>query len=562
MNSHFKKAITASIALLLILTVLIQPQTISAASVKISHKSITLRIGHSKKLSLKNLKSSLQSSVVWGSSNKKVATVSSKGKVVAKSIGRAKITATVNGSSYHCNVTVIKQASNTTTKVIIDNGFIPRTTNKAGNASKQFVKSMKGFTLKILYPWENIYGDKKCETGIKDSKNEIKKEYGITIKEEGQFNRYNENLSSELAAKKCANHIYFAQGGFFPSYFQKDYIADLTVAMRTTGVSFNEPWYINQAKNFLNIDGKQYGWIAIEYEYMTPNFIAYNKSLLNKKRLEDPAKLAKQGKWTWDKLEKYSKKFANDKLVVGFGIQDATTLFEQLANQYGTQLTNISRGKAPTTNITNSKVESALETLQSWTTGKNAWCETFQGKQWSYGKTQFQNGKVAFFFGGHDAIQGLRGTKTQNDINIVPFPTKNGSKNYANTCGTGFVAFIPIVHQSKADKILFARNEYYRYTYRFVDRHFQYKWSSYFGKNTTAIKNASDIKFAKNGNKIAFSWLTICESNDEGATRTASIVNEVVSGKATAAQAIQSKKNALAKSYSKVWDGHKITGNV
>ncbi len=440
--------------------------------------------------------------------------------------------------------------------------FIKRTTDSRGNASAKFVKSLKGFTLKILYPWENIYGDKKCETGIKDSINSLKKEYGISIKEEGQFNRYNENLSSELAAKKCDNHVYFAQGGYFPSYFQKGYIADLSQAMRTAGVNFNEPWYMSQAKGFLNIDGKQYGWMATEDEYMTPMFISYNKKLTDKKRLADPAKLAEQGKWTWKTLETYAKKFANDKSVVGFGVADATTLFEQLADQYGTQLTNISRGKAPTTNITNSKVKSALTELASWTVGKNAWCDTFAGKTWSYGKTQFQNGKVAFFYGGHDAIQGLKGTSTQNDINIVPFPTKNGSKNYTNISAASFIAFIPIVHQNNAAKILFARNEYYRYTYRFVDRHFQYKWSSYFGKNTTAIKNASNIKYGKNGNKIKFSWLNVCESNDDGATRTASIVNEVISGKSTPAQAIASKKNALAKSYSEVWEGHRITGNV
>ena len=319
---------------------------------------------------------------------------------------------------------------------------------------------------------------------------------------------------------------------------------------------------MSSAKGFFNIDGKQYGWMATEDEYMTPMFISYNTKLLNKKRLTDPAKLAKQGKWTWKTLETYAKKFANDKNVIGFGIADATTLFEQLADQYGTQLTNLSRGKAPTTNITNSKVKAALTELQSWTTGKNAWCDTFRGKTWSYGKTQFQNGKVAFFYGGHDAIQGLRGTSTQNDINIVPFPTKNGSKNYTNIAAASFVAFIPIVHQNKADKILFARNEYYRYTYRFVDRHFQYKWASYFGKNTTAIKNASDIKYAKNGNKIKFSWLNVCESNDEGSTKTSDIVEAVISNEQTPAQAITSKKNALAKSYSQVWDGHKITGNV
>ena len=44
--------------------------------------------------------------VKWSSSNKKVATVNSKGKVVAKKKGTAKISAKVGGKTYRCKVTV------------------------------------------------------------------------------------------------------------------------------------------------------------------------------------------------------------------------------------------------------------------------------------------------------------------------------------------------------------------------------------------------------------------------------------------------------------------------
>ena len=437
--------------------------------------------------------------------------------------------------------------------------LIERTTNKAGNASAKFIKSLKGFTLKILYPWENIYGDKKCQVAAEESIKEIQNMYGVKIEEEGQFNKYNENLASELAAKNCDNHIYYAQGNYFPSYFQKGYIADLTPAMREAAVDFNDPWYISDAKGFLNIDGKQYGWVAYEDEYTMPSVIIYNKKLLNQKRLADPAKLASQGKWTWDVLEKYAKKFSNDKSVTGF-VGSGVILLEAIANQYGASLTNVSRGAEPTTNIGDSKVKSALTTLGEWTVGKNAWCETFSDKSWSYGKTQLAEGKVAMYYGNHDTIQNFKGTSTQKDIGIAPFPTKKGSKTYTGISDPQFIAFIPIVHQDLASKILFVRNEYYRYNYRFVQRNFQYKWETYFGTNTEAITNAANIKFARNGNKVKFCWTNICETGD--GVSTASVINDVTSGKSTAAQAISSKKTALQKSYSDVWSGHKITGNV
>ena len=463
-----------------------------------------------------------------------------------------------------------KKTTKTTKKKIeagVDNrasstgALIERTTNKAGNASAKFVKSLNGFTLKILYPWENIYGEKRCQQAAMAAIAAVENEFGVKIDEEGAFNRYNENLASELSAKKCENHIYYAQGGFFPSYFEKRYIADLTMPMREAGVDFNDPWYISNAKGFLNIDGKQYGWAAYEDEYAMPFHIIYNSKLLKSKRLKDPAELAKQGKWTWDVLLDYSKKFKDDKNITGFGTCSPILLLEAMCEQYGTSLTKISRGAEPKSNITDSKVKAALTTLGEWTTGKTPLCDTFQGKVWTYPKTQLAEGKVAMYFGSHDDIQNLKGSAAQDDINIVPFPRRKGSKTYTGIASPGFVAFIPSVHQSKAAKILFIRNEYYRHNYRYVDRNFEYKWQTYFGDNKEAINNAAKIKFAKDGNKIRFCWTLLCESPDAGIT-TNTVISEVISGKSTAAQAINSKKNALTKTYSTVWSGHEITGNV
>lgn len=86
----------------------------SAAAVKISSSKLTLTVGQSKTLSLKNNKKA----VTWSSSKKSVATVSSKGKVTAKKAGTATITAKVGTKKYTCKVTVkAKKAENQTCKV-------------------------------------------------------------------------------------------------------------------------------------------------------------------------------------------------------------------------------------------------------------------------------------------------------------------------------------------------------------------------------------------------------------------------------------------------------------
>ena len=459
-----------------------------------------------------------------------------------------------------------KNKKTTTTKIVVakkvnvgTQKLIARTTNRAGSASAKFVKSLKGFTLKILYPWENIYGATKCKAYYTQSMKDVKKAYGINIKEEGKWDRYNESLASELASKKCENHIYYAQQGNFASYFKKGYISDLASAMREAAVDFNDPWYFSGAKGFLNINGKQYGWVPVEDEYTTPFMIIYNKTLLSRKSLTDPAKLASQGKWTWSTLETYAKKFDNDKSVTGMGTVDSEMLVEAIAAQLGTALTQVKKGQSPTTNITNSKVKTALETFSSWCVGKKAWCDTFKDEQWNYAKNKLANGKLAMLFGTHDTVQNLKSAKDNSVFGVAPFPTKNASKSYTGVSIAQFIAFIPIVHQKIASKILFARNEYYRYNYRYADRCARYRWESYLG-DSNAVTNAINIKYGKNGNKIKMSWTSVCEDAEANVT-TASIIKEIVKGKGVAT-AISGKKNALSNTYKKVWKGYKTTGNV
>ena len=77
----------------------------AASNIKISKKKKTLRVGD--KYTLKITGTSKK--VKWKSSNKKVATVNSKGKVKAKKKGTATITAKVGGKKYKCKITVKKQ---------------------------------------------------------------------------------------------------------------------------------------------------------------------------------------------------------------------------------------------------------------------------------------------------------------------------------------------------------------------------------------------------------------------------------------------------------------------
>lgn len=76
--------------------------TVEAASAKLSATKVTLVKGESKTLKVTGTKSK----VIWSSSKKSVATVTSKGKVTAKAKGTAVITAKVGSKKLTCKVTV------------------------------------------------------------------------------------------------------------------------------------------------------------------------------------------------------------------------------------------------------------------------------------------------------------------------------------------------------------------------------------------------------------------------------------------------------------------------
>ncbi len=81
----------------------------AAKKAKISKSKLSLKVGESKKLSVKNLTKKQKKKLKWSSSKKKVASVSKKGKVTAKKKGTAKITAKVGKKKFTCKVTVQKK---------------------------------------------------------------------------------------------------------------------------------------------------------------------------------------------------------------------------------------------------------------------------------------------------------------------------------------------------------------------------------------------------------------------------------------------------------------------
>lgn len=96
-----------------------QTTTVHAAT-KINKTKVTLIKGQTTTLKVTGTKKK----ITWSSSRKSVATVSSKGKVTAKKVGTAKITAKVNGKKYTCTIKVQEpKLSKTKLNVTVGNKY-------------------------------------------------------------------------------------------------------------------------------------------------------------------------------------------------------------------------------------------------------------------------------------------------------------------------------------------------------------------------------------------------------------------------------------------------------
>lgn len=99
-----KKIFAAFLIFVMVLLAIVPQRTDGAAKTKLSKSKATMEVDS--KLTLK-LENAGDEKITWTSGNKKIASVTSKGTVTAKSEGTVKVTAKQNGKKYVCTITVV-----------------------------------------------------------------------------------------------------------------------------------------------------------------------------------------------------------------------------------------------------------------------------------------------------------------------------------------------------------------------------------------------------------------------------------------------------------------------
>lgn len=108
--------------------VLMSGRPAAAKTIKLNSKTVYMAPGDTYQLKVVNTKKK----VVWKSSNKKVVTVSGKGRLKAKKTGKATITARVKGKKLKCKVIVEKKSINRARKLrnyVLSKGKYEKTSN-------------------------------------------------------------------------------------------------------------------------------------------------------------------------------------------------------------------------------------------------------------------------------------------------------------------------------------------------------------------------------------------------------------------------------------------------
>lgn len=144
-----KKIVAFLLTLVLTLTLVPEAQVSAAPKMKLNKARVTVYVGKTIKLKVKNKRT--KKKVKWKSTNKKVATVTKKGRVKAKKAGKATIIAKIGNKKLKCRITVKKRKTTTTTTT---------TTKAESDSKKENVQAEENTILKDRALWKdckNLY---------------------------------------------------------------------------------------------------------------------------------------------------------------------------------------------------------------------------------------------------------------------------------------------------------------------------------------------------------------------------------------------------------------------
>lgn len=196
-------------------------------------------------------------------------------------------------------------------------------------------------------------------------------------------------------------------------------------------------------------------------------FMGYNKTMLKDLGLEDPQKLWKEGKWTWDKFEEYAKKATKDTNgdskpdVYGYGGIWTNMLDGLVMNNGGSIAGTKKEG------LDSKPVTQALEFMRKLYNDDKC-ARTWNSKDWNDNLNAWSDGKVLFWNAQawslkqqSDAVA-KDGGEIPFEYAVVPYPSGPNSDGTPHSPYAGNWYMIP-VGVKDAGKVLQVMEEFYNW---------------------------------------------------------------------------------------------------
>lgn len=315
-----------------------------------------------------------------------------------------------------------------------------------------------GKTVTFIYEYQpsNEYGIDPSRDLELDRIKELNKKYNVKIVMKKGAANYNEAIVSSIAAGSPIGNVIRINGNKNYDFIKAGLCADLTSAMKSTGINMTASHYNQRVNKYYNVNGKQYvASLIIPQEPDAYELWFYNKDVLSELGYKSDyiQSLYKKGNWTWAEATKLfaaaTKKSANGTITrYALGDSMAFRLVTTLALSNNGKIGGVNSKGAPTVNLGSANVRAAMQQVYDWG-AVNKYIAPTQGDE-TY--TKFKKGEL--FMCAAPAGQAKQFYNSGVNFGVIYAPKgPNGKKNVAPV-NAGNAFMIPVTYQKDADKYL------------------------------------------------------------------------------------------------------------
>ena len=327
----------------------------------------------------------------------------------------------------------------------------------------------KKATITLAYSWDPIPTVKTAASEREEKRiAELEAKYNCKIeRKQGRATGYLEAILTTTAAGKPMGDIMMTQDGQIPASYKAGVFADLSPAMKATGIDFTNSRYSQTARKYTNINNQQVGFNAA-YSEGKYNIWFYNKRIFGERGItEDPQALYAQGKWTWDKAEELAEKATKrnsggtvESYGLGFWFAGDCLIDTIVSNGSFLTAPDANTGKAKIV-WEDAKARKAIERVHKWATQNKFMKFGDGGESWDARMNDFAAGNLAILAATDSMLDIIREKGMADDFGMVYAPKGPDASDYYSSIKLGYFYFIPKARQSVANDYLLLMDDYF-----------------------------------------------------------------------------------------------------